>query len=203
MTKDPLERNPPPSPPPVPTDAELVAGCLQGDASAWELLLHRYANLVSSIALRSGLSRDDAADVFQLVSMSLLDHIQDLRDAGRLGAWIATTARRHALRIKEREKRQRSSISSEELPQGVEHSSASMDSIDDALIAWRDQQLVQEAMARLSPRCQRLLELLFAEGESVSYADIAERLQMPVGSIGPTRARCLERLRRILEELGF
>jgi len=183
------------------SDAQLICACLSGDAAAWDALLTRYARFIYAIAMRGGLTEDDAADVLQLVSMSLLDHLADLRDADRLAPWIATVTRRHALRVRSRNSRAATPIP-------VEHASALnggsvvTEDFDEALMALYEQQLVREAMERLPPKCRELLQLLFSE-ENLSYADIAERLDMPVGSIGPNRARCLQQLRKALEELGF
>jgi len=183
------------------SDAQLIRACLSGDGTAWDALLTRYARFIYAIALHAGLTEDDAADVLQMVSMSLLDHLADLRNADRLAPWIATVTRRHAMRVRSRNSRAAAPIP-------VEHASAFnggvdvTENFDEALMAQYEQQLVQEAIERLPPKCRDLLHLLFSE-ESLSYADIAERLNMPVGSIGPNRARCLQQLRKALEELGF
>jgi len=182
------------------TDGELIEACLGGDEDAWAQLIRRYGSLIYSIAYQYELGRDDAGDVFQLVSISLLEHLEDLRDATKLPAWIATITRRHAANVAARKRRQ-AGRDVEVAP----HDEAAVDdrAVEELLSNLRDQMLVREAMERLPERCRELLTLLFSEEEDVAYAEIARRLDMPIGSIGPTRNRCLEQLRRILEEFGF
>lgn len=186
-------------------DAYLVRACLEGDADAWQMLIERYARLVYSIAMKTGLSADDAADVLQLVSVSLLDHLADLRDTERLLPWISTTARRHALRVLKRNSRVSTGLDwDDDQASGVEgRDDVLPDDLSAGLMALWDQQLVREAMARLPIRCRRLLELLFTADPPLSYAETADRLRLAPGSVGPTRARCLDRLRKALEDLGF
>lgn len=186
---------------PLPTDSQLIEACLAGDAEAWARLLRRYGSLIYSIAYRHGLGRDDAGDVFQLVSIALLDHLTDLRDATKLPGWIATIARRYAADVAARNRRQAARdmrVQPENVQQTWDEATP-----EELLSSLRDQMLVREAMERLPDRCRQLLTLLFSEEEDVSYAEIARRLDMPIGSIGPMRSRCLEQLRRILEEAGF
>jgi len=187
------------------SDALLVQACLDGDADAWDVLLDRYGRLIYSIAMKAGLSPDDAADVLQLVSMSLLDHLADLRDADRLLPWIATTTRRHALHTLRRNRRLTTGMGC----MGADEGGTAGDvapvpgDLSAGLIALHDQQLVREALSRLTPHCREVLELLFCNDPPASYAEIASRLNVPIGSIGPTRARCLRRLHKVLSDLGF
>lgn len=187
--------------PSVPTDGELIERCLAGDEQAWDHLLRRYGRLIYSVALQNGLTADDAADVFQMVSMTMLTHLAELRDVDRFPAWVATVARRHALHVIERNRRSAGGESAQQPNTDVDV--AAGEDPENLLSSLRDQILVQQAMERLPERCRQLLSLLFSEEAGVSYAEIAERLKMPIGSVGPTRARCLERLRQILEEMGF
>lgn len=182
------------------SDARLIQQCLQGDEDAWDRLLRRYGGLVYSTALRCGLSHDDAADVLQLVSMAMLEHLADLRDTTRLVPWLATTTRRFALQILERTRRQKGALDT--VAQEAEASLPAEADMAQAMLDMRDQQLVREAMELLPERCRRLLTMLFSN-DPLPYAEIAKSLGVAIGSLGPTRRRCLDKLRAILEELDF
>ncbi len=185
------------------SDGKLIGACMDGDAEAWSALLARYSGLVYSVALQAGLKKDDAADVFQIVSMILLDHLGDLRSTDRISSWLMTVARREALRIL---KRNQSGAVPFALDADRDMSPPSVEEPEDLsarLVALQDQQCVREALARLSPRCRTMIEMLFIADPPASYAEVAARLGMSVGSVGPTRARCLARLRKLLDEVGF
>ncbi len=187
-------------------DPELITACLAGDAQAWHTLIERYAALIHSVAGRMGLSQTDAEDVFQEVCTLLLNHLGDLRDTSRLTSWIISTTRREVWRLRRR--RGPALISEIEAeswqvetaqPVGTEAPSLP----EETLLALEEQQLVREALQRLGSNCQQLLTLLYAEEPPCSYAEVAQRLNLPLGSIGPYRARCLQQLHKILEEIGF
>lgn len=187
-------------------DPELIAACLRGDADAWDALIHRYEGLIFTCAVRQGLSRADAEDVFQDVCVLLLNHLGDLRDTGRLAGWLTSTTKREAWRLR---RRRGPSLTSElvdrewELEGAERLHAADSPSPEDAAIALEDQHLVQQALQRLPDRCRTLLTLLYGEDPPRPYAEIAQRLSLPLGSIGPHRARCLQRLHKILAELDF
>lgn len=181
-------------------DAVLVAACLGGDASAWDALLARYEGLIYSLILRAGLSGSDAEDVFQDVCVLLLNHLGDLRDVSRLAGWLAATTKREAWRLQRRRGIAPPTTSLDEAP---EPPSDAADSPEGATIALEEGRLVREALDRLPERCRRLLTLLYVEEPPASYADTAARLGLPLGSIGPSRARCLQRLQKILQTLDF
>lgn len=173
--------------------AELVRAAADGDQGAWNELVDRYNGLVWSVARSHRLSTPDASDVVQTTWLRLVEHLGGLQDPERVGAWLATTARREALRALRHSARQ---TPSEELPETPtdEHLGAAM------LEAERDQAL-WKAFGGLSERCQTLLRILVADPPP-SYDEISGALDMPIGSIGPTRARCLERLRGLAEGEG-
>ena len=181
------------------TDPQLIEACLAGDAQAWAQLVARYQRLVYSIAVRHGLSGQDADDVFQAVFMILLDKLDTCRDRHRLGAWLTTITRREALRVA----RQGAAPLDVGGDQILEARPAHEPPPDAILERLEEQDLIRQALDRLGDRCRRLLQRLFYVPDVPSYADIAEEFAMPEGSIGPTRARCLERLRGILSEMGF
>lgn len=174
-------------------DPALVQSCLAGDERAWEELVDRYGRLVYAIPRRMGLSETDAQDVFQNVFASLLRHLAHLRDQTRLSAWLITTARRESWRIG------RAAGRHAELDETMaDNAPAAFDDV----VRWEREQSVRQAMRRLDDRCRELLGVLFLEPATPSYEAIAARLGMPVGSIGPTRARCFKKLDAILRELG-
>ena len=181
-------------------DREIIAACLQGDASAWEALVLRYQRLIYSIPLRARLSPDDAADIFQAVCLKLYEKLETLRDHDRLSAWIITTTSRECWRLSARQRRE---TSTDDFANGDENEAGKQLASDRPLadeerIAWEQQHAVRQAVAALSDRCRALVTLLFYKKDEVSYAEISRRLEMPVASIGPTRARCLEKLKKLL-----
>lgn len=186
------------------SDSRLVDACLAGDAEAWSALLDRYGGLIYTVASRVGLTGEDASDVVQTVSITMLDHLGDLRCVERLSSWLITTTRREALRALRRVQRRGAhgpDVRVDDL--GDDMATSSGDDMADGLIAIEDQQIVRKAMACLPDRCRQLLTLLFCSDPPASYAEVAAKLGIPVGSVGPTRARCLERLRKTLDEMGF
>lgn len=184
------------------SDAALAARCNRGDGSAWEVLVKRYQRLVYAIVRRMGLDEHAAADVFQTVFTRLVEHLPRLTQQDRLQAWIVTTAKREALLQRSRGLR---TVSMTRETQDGDADAGEWDVADDALLpqdaleALQSQNQVREALDRLDKRCRDLLTLLYGDAdEAVAYDDIAIRLDMPVGSIGPTRSRCLDKLRKLV-----
>jgi RNA polymerase sigma factor (sigma-70 family) len=175
------------------TDRQLVDACLEGDAQAWDELVERYGRLVYSVPRRLGLPDAEADDVFQIVFGIVLRRLETLRDVDRLSAWLLRTTFREAWRIV---RRQRPAALPDELPAAGEPSEAQLE-------AWERQHLVRRALALVDARCRALLEALFFEQPPPSYHQIAARLDMRVGSIGPTRARCFQKLEVLLNQLGL
>lgn len=187
------------------TDADLIRACREGDRAAWEALLARYQRLIYSVPLRCGLSEDDAADVFQTVCVRLLENLGRLRDEQRLGSWLVTTASREAWRV-QRCARRDTPLSAEGAEDGETGAEALPDPgllPEDAAARLEDQHLVRQAVEEMGERCRIMLRLLYYTEPAPPYAEIAAQLGMPEGSVGPTRARCLQQLRRILEKHGF
>jgi len=170
--------------------AEMVCAAALGESAAWDALVERYARLVWSVARAFGLSDADAADVSQTTWLRLAEHLPRLREPERVGAWLSTTARREAMRARARARR--------DLPLDDLDVAQRGGDVDERLLDGESAAAVWEAFASIPPPCQALLRLLLAE---YSYAEISEALDMPIGSIGPTRGRCLERLRvRVLAD---
>lgn len=180
------------------SDAGLLQACLRGDQQAWAALIERYKNLIFSIPLRQGISSDDAAEIFQAVCVSLLAELPNLRDPQALPAWLIriTLNRCHLWR---RQLRQRAAL---EQPDEGEVDSAPAAG-DDFLHQLEMQQSLQTAIHQLTPQCQRLIQMLFFEAPARPYEEIAASLGLARGSIGFTRARCLEKLRQQLLRVGF
>jgi RNA polymerase sigma factor (sigma-70 family) len=189
-------------PPTEPGDAELVAGCLRGDATCWEALVRRYQRLVFAIVRRAGMDEHMAADVFQTVFSRLLSQLPRISDPARLQAWIVTTAKREALLQRRRGERTISMTgdSAHEEGRAAEWDVADTAPLaEDALEQLQQLDLVRRGLERLDPRCRQLIEMLFSDEDTqIGYAELAAKLNMAVGSIGATRARCLEKLRNLL-----
>ena len=189
-------------------DASLVARCRDRDPAAWEALVRRYQRLVYAIVRRAGLDEHAAADVFQTVFARLLAHLPRISQPDRLQAWIVTTAKRETLLTLKRAQRTISMTRDDnDDDSGRDGAASVVDIADDALLPEQlldeIQQLVglRHALDRLDQRCRELLGLLFrADDDKVSYDDIARRMKMSIGSIGPTRSRCLSRLRALVEK---
>ena len=171
--------------------AELVQRAASGDAAAWDGLMDQYGRLIWSITRDFKLVESDASDVVQTTWMRLVEHIDRLEHPERVGAWLATTARNECLRTIAARRRL---VLVED--HGLEGIAGHEQPVDEALLAAERTQTVREALQMLPHHWQRLMELLMAEQ---SYAVIADRLSLPIGSIGPTRGRCLDRLRVLLE----
>lgn len=170
----------------------LVKHAGAGDTRAWERLIGKYGRLIWSITREFNLVESDAADIFQTTWMRLVEHIDRLDRPDRVGSWLAATARNECLRCLA--SRKRLVLAPEDVAfDGPAHDSE----VDDALLADERARTVREAMAHLPWRWQRLLELLMADPPA-SYAEISDELGLPVGSIGPTRGRCLARLRTLI-----
>jgi RNA polymerase sigma factor (sigma-70 family) len=173
---------------------QLVWRAAAGDLRAWEELVDRYARLIWSITAEFKLVESDAADVVQTTWLRLLEHIDRIAYPDRLGSWLAATARHECLRSLAARKRVLLGHDEDELQNTVAHGPE----VDERLLADERARVVQAALTRLPRRHQRLLEMLMADPPA-SYAEISDQLGLPVGSIGPTRGRCLARLRVLLQ----
>jgi RNA polymerase sigma factor (sigma-70 family) len=172
----------------------LVRRAANGDPMAWEGLVDKYGRLIWSITRDFKLVESDAADVFQTTWMRLVEHIDRIEHADRVGSWLAATARNECLRSLA--VRKRLVLAHEE--DSFDGPAANEPEIDEALLTAERAAVVREAMTHLPHRWQRLMEMLMADPPA-SYAEISDELGLPVGSIGPTRGRCLARLRVLLE----
>ena len=182
-------------------DASLVARCLRNEAAAWAVLVQRYQRLVYAVARRVGLDEHAAADVFQTVFTRLVQHLPRIQDPARLQAWIVTTAKREAILQRQRGQRTVSMTQADDaLEDAAEWDLADESPIaEDALADLQQLNQLRGALDRLDVRCRDLLLLLFRdEDDKLSYDEVARRMGSTVGSIGPTRARCLDKLRKFV-----
>ncbi|GAA0493266.1 RNA polymerase sigma factor [Paractinoplanes deccanensis] len=175
--------------------AELVGAAAAGDKRAWSDIVQRYAGLVWSVARGFRLSASDAADVSQLTWLRLVENLAKIRNPEALGAWLAATARRESINLLRRRERPADGVTFAGLHDEGPAPGHGL------LLAERDQELWR-AFDQISARCQGLLRLLVIEPPRGGYGEVADRLGMPVGSLGPTRARCLSALRDALTGSG-
>jgi len=174
----------------------LISAANEGDEAAWGAIVDRFAGLVWATARAHRLAPAEAADVAQTTWLRLVENLDRIKDPERLGAWLATTARRECLR--------HIRLQSRELVTGEDSlfESSAEDRIEQRLITRERNTAVRRAFARISERCQGLLRLMAAP-EPFSYEEIASATGMAIGAIGPTRARCLDQLRRTPELAAF
>ena len=184
------------------SDPELIAACLEGNHEAWETLLARYQRLIYSIPLKSRLSLDDASDIFQSVCLKLYEKLDTLRNHERISSWLITTTTRESWRVSARQRKEQQSFSVDD--EGASDSLSGLATsgplADEERELLERQQIIREGIESLPTRCRDLITMLFYEKDELSYAEIARRMNMPVPSVGPTRARCLEKLKKLLQD---
>ena len=168
------------------------------DQSAWNELVSRFAALVWRIAMSHRLDPADAADVSQRTWIKLAENLARIQDANRLPGWLATTARRESLRLLKSRTRE---VHADAYLHSVPETAIDLCPEAHTLLSARDH-LLWRAFATLPERCQRILGIL-AYAPGISYARVAHVLGMKLGSVGPSRTRCLHALRRNLAELGL
>lgn len=179
------------------SDRELLEACRQGDAHAWSCLLERYERLVYSVPLSCGLTAEDAADITQMTFICFLQGLGELGDDSNLGGWLATVARRHAWRLVAQRRRERVGYEADIVDE-LRHLSDGLG--QRALLRWELLDWLNEGLNDLDGRCRELLLSLYFAPGPLTYADVAGKLGIAVGSVGPLRARCLQKLRHRLKE---
>lgn len=182
-------------------DAALFAGLVEREPQAWARLIERFGPLVKTVALRAGARGPDLDDVLQATWATLLKHAPAIEKPASLSSWIATTAAREAWRQKQR--RQQLEGAGEARARALGRPDLESPEPELDLIALERAQALRDALARLGERCRELLEALFLAQEPPAYADLARRLGVPIGSLGPTRARCLAKLEALVRERGL
>jgi len=176
-----------------PPITELVTRARRGDKQAWDDIVDRYAPLIWSICRQYRLGDADAEDVGQMVWLHLVDHLDDLRDPAALPGWLVTTARRQCFRVREAAARLPRLTGPLMEVDNMADTQAVL--AEDELLVAERQAALREAVSDLPPDHRQLIALLTAD-PPVPYAEISARLGIPIGSIGPSRSRCLARLRR-------
>ncbi len=179
------------------TDPELVSMCLNGDALAWETLITRYRRLIYSLPVRFGFGPADAADVFQAVCLKLIEHLHQIKDETKISAWLVTTTTRQCLHLRSLKFRET------DAGENFDEQPDPADNLEELRILTEQQQAIREAVDQLAERCRSLIEILYFDPRQLSYEDISAQMGIPVASIGPTRARCLDKLRTILRRGGI
>ena len=189
-----------PSPHPGWSDERLVRECLKGNEDAWAALIDKYKKLIYSIPFKYGASPDDAADIFQSVCVELFAELSRVRKTAALRGWIITVATHQSFHWKRRHLKR----------MDREQANASVDDLEANLVVPPDvaddierEQMLREAAARLSPRCQEMIRLLFYAEPPLPYREVARRLGLATGSVGFIRGRCLQRLKKTLQAMGF
>lgn len=176
------------------TDERLIAACLKRDSEAWAVLIDRYKNLIYSIPVRLGLHQD-ANDIFQAVCLDLLQELERLREPKALPKWLIQTCYHKCLAAKRRADRH-VEMESEESSAGQQ-----IEVPRDLVAEVEQEQAVRNAIAALSERCRRMVQMLFYEDPPRSYDEVARELNLSKGSIGFIRGRCLEKMRKELENI--
>ena len=175
----------------------LLRRAAEGDQNAWNALVARYTNLLWSIARSHRLGTEAAADVVQTCWLRLLENLGRIKEPERLGAWLATTARHECLRVLRRS--QREEPTDDTL---LDRPDAGAPPLDATLLLEERDAALWQALSVLGERCRELLRVLMADPPP-SYDAVSAALDMPVGSIGPTRARCLAKLREHARAAGL
>lgn len=180
------------------SDGRLIRACLNGNERAWSALIEKYRNLIYSIPMKYGATPDDAADIFQAVCLELFSELPRLRKTAAFRSWLITVTAHQAFQWKRKVRRRAEDelTEADEQVLGVDPSPHLIEQVE-------REQMLRDAIARLPARCQEMIRLLFFQEPQVSYRDVAQRLGLATGSIGFIRGRCLKRLQRTLEALGF
>lgn len=167
-------------------DHDLIQACLRQEQDGWKQLIGQYQRLIYSVARSFCPLPEDTADIFQQVCLELHRNLHQLRNEQTLSAWLITVTRRRAYAV----------LREQKLQVPIED----FDAVVDARVEMLEKEFeIERALLQLPERCERLLRLLYFDIDEPSYSDIARKMAMPVASVGPTRARCLEKLKRIIE----
>ena len=184
------------------SDSELISRCLRKESEAWETLIRRYQRLIASITAKFKLTRDDAADVFQLVSFALFKQLSHFNRDAKLSSWFITVTVRECWKLRQKSARY-AAVDDADSDRIADQADPDAPTSEDQVLRWEQQHVIRTAINQLTGPCQTLLRKLFYADEPLSYAELSADVGMPVASIGPTRARCLGRLRAALEKMGY
>jgi RNA polymerase sigma factor (sigma-70 family) len=182
------------------SDERLVAACRKGDQQARAALVDKYKNLIFSIPIKLGLY-DDASDIFQSVCLDLLNDLPRLREPRALPKWLMQICYHKCLQARRRA--ERNVPFAEEACESRTNDDVPSTLPDDMLLQLEKEQMVRNAITELSPRCERMVRMLFFETPPRPYEEVAKELGIATGSIGFIRGRCLTKLKQQLENMGF
>lgn len=187
------------------SDSRLVRACLDGNEQAWAALIEKYKNLIYSIPLRYHAPTQDAADIFQAVCLELFSELGKLRKIESLRSWLITVATHKSYQWKKKQERWSGQEPKEveENMAGAAGATAAVPAEHQVIADAEREQIVREAVERLSDRCREMIRLLFYEQPPLPYDKVAQQLGLATGSIGFIRGRCLKRLQKILVEMRF
>jgi len=179
-------------------DEDLVQRCLRGDEGAWAELIEKYKDLIYSIPVRYGFGQEDANEIFQGLCLTLLMELPNLREPRALAAWLIKTTSRRCCRFRKDENRT-GDVKADALELPADESQ-----VPERLLRQLEQeQIVRDSLKGLGPACRQLLGLLFYREPPISYDSAASLLGIAKGSMGATRMRCLDKLKRQLEDRGL
>lgn len=181
------------------SDERLVKECLKGNQDAWTAIVERYRRLIYSVAIKYGLSSEDAGDVFQQVCLKLLEALPNLREPKCLAAWLIKVTAHGCFQLVGKSQRLQPFDSGAQPAEGAH----ALERPDELIHAFERNRILHEALSDVPPRCRELIAMLFFETPAVSYNEAAKRLGLATGSIAFIRMRCLNRVRKQLEKRGF
>lgn len=181
------------------SDERLVAECVKGNEQAWSALIDKYKNLIYSIPVKLGMY-EEAADIFQAVCVDLLTDLPRLRESRALPKWLMQACYHKCLTYRHRSERNAPAAEAEAAESVAGPESALPENL---FCELEKEQIVRAALAELTPRCERMMRMLFFETPARPYDEIAHELGLATGSIGFIRGRCLDKLRKQLEKMGF
>jgi RNA polymerase sigma factor (sigma-70 family) len=179
------------------SDERLVSECLKGNEQAWSALIDKYKNLIYSIPIKLGMY-EEAPEIFQAVCVDLLVDLPRLREPRALPKWLMQVCYHKCLQHWKKSESQVPLSDTGDLSHASEQSPP-----EDLFAQLQHEQMVRDAVSDLSPRCERLVRMLFFENPPRPYQEIARELDLATGSIGFIRGRCLSKLKKQLEKMGF
>jgi RNA polymerase sigma factor (sigma-70 family) len=179
-------------------DAELVRACRSGDESAWNELVERYQRLIITIPRRAGLSEEQASDVFQEVFLTLFEKLDEIEQPDRIRSWMVTTAKFKTWATVRGEKGHFSPETEEEMELEMAALRDTSPLADQMLVEAEQQHLIRTALAKLEERCRTILSMIYLQHKAASYAEVADEIGVGETSISPMRARCLQKLAKLL-----
>lgn len=182
------------------SDAELVFACRRGDETAWNTLVDRYQRLIFTIPRRAGLSEAQAADVLQEVFLTLFEKLDEIEQPERIRSWIVTTAKFKTWGIVRSNKGLYSPETEEEMEREMMNLADDSPLADDALIELEEQHLIRTALKEMEERCQKILSMIYLRDAAATYSEVAAAIGVGETSISPMRARCLQKLAKILQK---